>query len=71
MSAWMVYALGITPIETIRDKGPFVGMTDLQMQQAKVQHGFIPAAMERWIQKVLSKLRILHQNCVSIDGGVP
>jgi tRNA A-37 threonylcarbamoyl transferase component Bud32 len=50
-----IYALGITLLELLLNRGAFAGLNFLEMQQAKVRHDFVPTDMERWLQEVLSR----------------
>jgi hypothetical protein len=50
-----VYALGITLLELLRNRNPFDGMPPTESLRAKIQHAFIPADMERWVQDLISK----------------
>ncbi len=53
-----VYALGITLLELLIGKNPFVGLTQDEAILARIEHNFIPKELPRWVQEVL--LRATH-----------
>lgn len=50
-----VYALAITLLDLLLHRSAFAGLNELEIQQAKVRHDFIPTELDRWLQEVLSR----------------
>ena len=50
-----VYALGVTLVELLINRNPFVGSEPQEIFGAKIRHEFIPTEMERWLQDLTSK----------------
>ena len=50
-----VYALGITLLEMLQNRNPFLGMLLHESQRAKIRQDFIPSNLERWVQDLISK----------------